>query len=184
MAWTALPFSTVRKSGSTSSAVDVWAHEARESRRRRADRGMADVVSERGGPSNEKETARLPRGGRAVESLLPMGALRAAQRVAAVEALVADAVADRRVAAEVAEGGVAHHLAQVLRERAALGVAGHVDDVDVDGAAGRGLHRGRLVVRRRGRRGRRGRLRGVGLPDEVRHPAEAGLAVGGLDLGE
>ena len=44
--------------------------------------------------------------------------LRTTQAVATVEALVAGAVADGDVAADVAEGGVAHHFGELLVERA------------------------------------------------------------------
>src|SRR5579884_4040753 len=66
--------------------------------------------------------------------------LRAAEAVAAVEALVAGAVADGDVPADLAEGGVAHHLRQLLAQAAIVGQQRRYRDVLL------GQRLGRLVA--------------------------------------
>ena len=115
--------------------------------------------------------------GRAVRfgSLLPTGfslsPYEQPHRVAAVEALVAGAVAHRDVAAKVAERGVAHHRAECC-ERARRGCRGRSA---CTGGHATGARRGVDAGAARPR---------VGLPDEVRVAAVARLAVGGLHVRE
>src|SRR5689334_12732491 len=91
--------------------------------------------------------------------------LRAAQAVPAVQTFVASAVADGDVAADIAEGGIAHHLRELQAHPAILRRGRRQAGFDTGYiAAGRGRHLQRLWLRRddwRWRRGGRG-LHAVG----------------------